>query len=444
MLFEQTALIDQEVLKSREIWSIRFRWIAVLGFFAISLVAKYVFLLELPYVRIWLLLVFLSLINFAYLLLSRLLKNSSISLSLKLIVFRIIIDLFILTILIHFSGGIETPLFIFYLFHIVRSSILFSKAIPYIIASYSVLLFSGLVLLEHYKIISHICVFTEDIHNNQPYLYLSIIIFAITAYFITYIVQNFVERYREIKIKIDQQNTALKSLDDEKTKFFRFASHELKSPVATIQSSIDSVLANFNLDEKAKNMLSKASGRANFVLKTITELLELSRTNKYHSEKKYELINFIHLIEAIHEENNAQAVEKNIKVKLSLPKIPLFLEAEYDDLKKIFTNLFSNAIRYSHENSEVSVDVTKINNEIVFSIEDQGIGIKKSDLKLVFTEFYRSENAKKHMKFGTGLGLSLVKSLIEKYGGKISVKSEENVGTTFLVKLPEKNIDEEF
>ena len=144
------------------------------------------------------------------------------------------------------------------------------------------------------------------------------------------------------------------------------------------------------------------------------------------------------------ENEQPRADEKHVKLVVDCEVDPLFVNGHYDDFNRIFNNLISNGVRYTPENGEVKIRSTKYRGKAVIFVNDTGIGIPKKDLETVFSEFFRSENAKKIVTFGTGLGLSLVQSLVEKYGGSIQVKSEVDKGTEFktqfpLVKLANKN-----
>ena len=127
---------------------------------------------------------------------------------------------------------------------------------------------------------------------------------------------------------------------------------------------------------------------------------------------------------------------QKITIQTDLAELELTCEANEEDLEKIFSNLVGNAIRYGKKGGHILIKTILENKQAIVAIEDDGIGIPEEDLKNIFKEFYRTENAKENISFGTGLGLTLVKQLIEQYNGTIHVDSELGVGTSFRLSLP--------
>jgi signal transduction histidine kinase len=254
---------------------------------------------------------------------------------------------------------------------------------------------------------------------------------------------SFMYIYREVKRQIDHQNQQLIEADKQKSKFFRFTSHELKSPVVAIKSSIDAVIKNFSdqLDDRANDLLQRASRRSDQMLEIIRDLLELSK-NRSRAVKDREIIEINQLILELIQQQQVQAQEKLINLNIDLSNEELFIYGHGDSFKEIFLNIFTNAIRYTKENGIIKIVSREIGNKIELSIKDSGIGIKKEDIPKVFDEFFRSENAKKEVKNGTGLGLSIVKQIVENYGGKIDVQSDLGEGTLFKIIFPkQKNMN---
>jgi len=354
--------------------------------------------------------------------------------------FHIFIDLLFLTALLHYSGGIENPIYFFYAFHVILSSIIFPGRTPLIIATLVVILFSSMIYFEYTEILHHYSIFSTNIHTNVVLIYVTLAVFTITIYVTMYICKSIMHIYREVKLQIDQQNLRLIEADKQKTRFFRFTSHELKSPVIAIKSSIDSVIKNFSnqMDKRATDLLRRASRRSDQMLEIIRELLELSK-NRLKITKEIEMIKINQLILEQIELQKVQVDEKQIDLKVDLPDKELEVYGHPDSFKEIFQNLISNAIRYTKEKGTISIKTKDFGEEIELSIKDNGIGIAEEDIPKIFEEFYRSENAKREIKFGTGLGLSIVKHIVENYGGKINVASKLGEGTKFSILFPKKN-----
>ena len=145
---DRFPFLNTVILKSRLAWSIRLRWLAVVGYFFATIGAEVIFKITLPYRQIWIVLISLAFLNLVYQILLWIHKEFSFKAEIITLHIQIAIDLICLTLIIHFSGGIENPIYLFYIFHIVISSILFSRYSPFMIATLVVLLFSSLVYLE--------------------------------------------------------------------------------------------------------------------------------------------------------------------------------------------------------------------------------------------------------------------------------------------------------
>ena len=437
---ERFPLLNFAILHSRISWSIMLRWFAVAGFYLAVLLAENLFELNIPVTQVTWLLGGLALINLFYLIICKLYKQLSFIAELMVLSVHIIVDLLALTYLIHLTGGIDNPIYIFYVFHLVISSFIFPRWIPYVIATFVIILFGSLVWLEYTGIWAHYSIFNTGMHTNGLFILLVLIVFILTSYVTTYICTTFMRLYRQIKSQVDTQNKELIKMSEEKTAFFRFTSHELKSPIIAIKSSIDTVRSLYSkkVDKKGQNLLNRASERASQMLNIINELLELSKSREMVEEKETTILNLNEIIRYNVENVKPQAEEKKIKLTVKCETDPLYVDGNYDDFNRIFSNLISNGVRYTPGKGKVELSTFKSHGKAVVTVKDTGIGIPKKDLKDVFSEFFRSENAKEIVTFGTGLGLSLAKSLVRKYGGSIQVKSEVNKGTEFKIQFPIK------
>ncbi|MBL1206869.1 MAG: sensor histidine kinase [Calditrichaeota bacterium] len=428
------------ILQSRLSWSIQLRWLAIVGFFLATITTKYIFELALPFETIWQLLVVLTVINLSYVFVLKIFKEFTFLYEIIFLTLHIVIDLIILTVLIHLSGGVENPVYLFYIFHVVLSSIVLPRWYPYVIATFVIILFSGLVYSEYTMIVPHYCIFNTDTHENLALIILVLIIFAVTVFITTYICTTFMKIFRQSKREIDSLNRKLVKADQQKTQFFQYSSHELKSPIVAIKSSIDGVIANYSdkIDERPLSVLKRASIRSTQMLNILKELLELSRNRTLAPQVYTEKVEINKILNQAIERETENADVKNIKFAVDIEKGDPYLTGKISDFEKIFDNLIGNAVRYNREKGEVKVSSESNNNLLKIVITDSGIGIPPKDLENIFAEFYRSENAKKVVNFGTGLGLSLVKQIIENYTGRIEVSSKIDIGTTFTIYLPIK------
>lgn len=436
--FEWFPFLTKVILHNRITWSIRLRWFAVAGYLAATVIAKYSLEIDVPYDKIWMLLGIIVVVNLGFFGLSRLRKELSFVGELIVLHIHIIFDLLLLTAILHYSGGIENPVYLFYVFHVVISSIIFPGLIPLAFATFVVFLFAGLIYFEYSGIIDHYCILSPGLHANPTAIILTLVVFTVTVYVSTYICSTFMQIYRRIKREIDAKNEALVEIDRQKTNFFVFSSHELKSPIIAVKSSIDGIIKNYadRLDERGLNILKRASLRSDQMLQILKELLDLTRNRTGQTQRVGETVNLNEILREMVRQVTEEAKEKKVRVMIRLDKGSALIKGDPQDFRKIFGNLITNAIRYSRPNSEVHIRSRRSENSIEFEFEDQGIGIPEKDLSLIFNEFFRSENARRLLSFGTGLGLTLTKQLVENYGGTISVSSELNSGSVFTIMVP--------
>ena len=437
---DRLPFLNTVILKSRLAWSIRLRWLAVAGYFLATLGAEVFFKISLPYKPIWIVLFSLAFLNLIYQILFLKVRELSFNAEIIALHIHIIIDLICLTLLIHFSGGIENPIYLFYVFHIVISSIVFSRYSPFLIATLVTLLFSSLVYLEYNNIISHYTLYDINIHTNQLAVILILIIFVITVYVTEYICTTFMRIYRDSKRIIDKQNNQLIQADKDKTRFFQFASHELKAPVIAIKSTLDGIVKSFesSLNPKIIEMLNRASVRSAQLLSILKELLDLSQKRNSKVIVENESIDLNKVLIDIIEREKSSAEQRNIKIIVNSSGDEIHTCGQREDFEKIFANIINNAVRYSPADTQIEVCSNIEEDTFIFEVKDKGIGISENEIPKIFGEFYRSESAKKVVSFGTGLGLSLVKQIVENYKGKIFVQSKPDQGSTFKIIIPLK------
>jgi len=244
-------------------------------------------------------------------------------------------------------------------------------------------------------------------------------------------------RHLKVKDIISRQNKKLKQASEVKTKFFRFVSHELKSPIVAIQSSLNVVLdlLGNELTPKTADMLTRAKKRSTQMLDILKDLLDIMYDRQLDEAKPEKVIPCDFLKEFI-ENERPRAEEKLITIVEKICAERGNLKLDKFILEKIFSNLLSNAIRYTPNGGTVTIYTSLDDTYWSFTISDTGIGISPIDKQHIFDEFYRTANAKKHEAVGTGLGLSIVKNLIDQLDGEILIESEVNKGSTFTVKIP--------
>jgi two-component system phosphate regulon sensor histidine kinase PhoR len=198
---------------------------------------------------------------------------------------------------------------------------------------------------------------------------------------------------------------------------------------------IDEVYAD-DLRPELKEMVGRAVLRTDQVLMMVKEMIEVTQYRYGLTERKFNTVDYSEWIAKVVEQQQIYAANK--KISLTIGKLPGTTSIYMDNtsLEKVLSNLISNAIRYSPAGASVTILPFVKQQCFGFCVTDTGIGIAEADLTKIFEEFYRSPNAREMESLGTGLGLSLVKQIIEQYNGKIYVESQLGHGSTFKVELP--------
>lgn len=228
--------------------------------------------------------------------------------------------------------------------------------------------------------------------------------------------------------------TPFKELDIAKTNFIGTVSHEFKTPISSIEMSIQ-LLKNpliGALNEEQQSLIDGIAEDTHRLLKITGELLNMTQVESGSIQ-----INVLPtpiepiVAYAIHA-NKSAAEQKHIAITVALPTEDTTVMADSEKTAWVLTNLLSNAIRYSHENSSIAIKVEHLPRKILFSIADTGQGIQLEYLDKIFERYFRIPGTKKE---GTGLGLSISKEFIEAQGGEIWVHSDFGAGSTFFLSL---------
>jgi signal transduction histidine kinase len=238
------------------------------------------------------------------------------------------------------------------------------------------------------------------------------------------------------KVALERRKAELEQLDRVKSSFTLTVAHELRAPVAAIQSYLRLILDGYIPPEQQRQYLERAEQRASAQLDLIGDLLELARLQNPDIQTEYEPVDLVASLRDVCELMSSHAQERHIRFTISIPEAQLTLVADPKHIKQLWVNLVSNAIKYTPEGGAVDVTMRVEDGRAVTTVRDTGIGIAPEDLTRIFEEFYRTKAAKAHSHMGTGLGLTLVKWVVETYGGQIDVQSAVGKGSTFTVTLP--------
>ncbi len=226
----------------------------------------------------------------------------------------------------------------------------------------------------------------------------------------------------------------------EQKKVFTNVIHDLKSPLAIITGLSEvflRMMAN-DLNDKQRAVIHKISRHARFALDLIEDLLDIEQLSSGQVLLSRAILDLRPFLDDIVQTHSIAGAEKGIRIDLKMEG-DCIIETDERRLREILNNLLSNALKYSHAQTSILISMLEEENNCIIIVKDQGIGIKEDEIDKLFTPFAQLTNHPTGNEKSTGLGLSIVKTLIELLGGEIAVSSVESEGTTFTLKLPKNN-----
>jgi signal transduction histidine kinase len=424
-------------------WLVRLRWFAIVGIFIAYYIAKYflhITITDLPVYSIILFLILLNVLSFSLL---KYLQKSRVRKSLRnikrIINFQISTDLIVLTVLLHYSGGVENPFIIYYIFHMIIGSIMLTTKESFLQTSFALILLGSMTYLEYSGILRHFPLqgfVITNMYNNLIYLACTGFIFISTSYFVVYITRTIIKQSEKHEAAYLQANAKLKQKDKIKNEYVMRITHDIKGHITVIQrciSVLNEKLAG-PLNPQQEDFVNRAHKRIQLLNKFISDLLSITnRKLMQKSEKKYFSIK--NSLEEIIKMAENSTQEKNISIINNIDTSVDNIYGEPSSIEEVLSNLIQNAIKYSPAGNNVFINVVDKEENVMIEVIDNGIGIPEHEIPYVFNEFYRASNVKTEIKDGTGLGLAISKHIVEDHGGKIWVESIENFGTTFYLLL---------
>ena len=442
--------IPAEELKTKIHWLISLRWIAAAGLLVTVTVGRYALNIPLPTTQLYAGALFLALYNavcyFLQIVLNRQFGSEGwLRQANRLANVQITVDLSLLAYLLNFSGSMGNPFMLYFIFHVIISSILLSTRAAYLQATYAVTIFGIVLTLEHLGFFSNSRLFWSQpggaFPNSRILWWFAA--FASTLYIMVYMITYIVKKLREREGELEISNTMLAEQDRIKSQYVITVSHDIQGSISAIQSYLKLLSGGFvgELPEKSLDIIRRAERRSAFLLIFVKELLDLSkmRADEELELEKVALLDLVkrevEALKSLFEEKKLELIQIFAVQNDAVLGNPLALE-------QLVNNLLSNAVKYSRVGGSICLTVSgqKDFRHIRVTVEDRGIGIPQEDLSHVFEDFFRAKNARTSEESGTGLGLSIVKRIVELHHGKIWVESEIGKGTRFTFSLPKLKV----
>lgn len=233
----------------------------------------------------------------------------------------------------------------------------------------------------------------------------------------------------------------LRAFSEEKAWFARVTVHQFRAPLAAIQGLVDALPYAGSISDKQSELIGRCRRRVDDLLDTVRDLLDLASGQRLVRAEQAESVNLLEALESVLETVRERAQNKGVHLTLDVTGDKTRVLAQAEDIRRIFSNLLDNGVKYTPSGGSVNFRVTRGESIIQAEVADTGIGISPADQGRVFDGFYRTEAARATGESGTGLGLSIVKQLVDRWGGRLELHSEPGQGARFVVTLPSVHED---
>jgi signal transduction histidine kinase len=370
---------------------------------------------------------------------------------------HIALDLISFGVIMHYTGGAENPFIFIIALHIVGASTLLSRRAVFVIAAAAMLLIITIVTAEYFGA-AHVNLggFVPPTLYQEPGYVLALlaalasILFA-TAFMVTAISGELRRRQQEVvqlrERLIDETTEELArvsgeitKLEEEKNKFLRFlgiAAHDMKAPLAAIQSYFGIMLGGYtgDLNPKQKGMIERSNTRIKELMNLISDLLDIPRIETGQLVQEMKDFSLKELLKRCLAEQRTLAREKGLALKTEAPDTLGWVYGSPPRIQQVLTNLVNNSISYTQQGC-ITVKVTESNDHVRVDVSDTGIGIPADEAPKIFEDFFRASNT--DVK-GTGLGLSITRRIVESHNGQITCQSpcpDTDCGCLFTFTLP--------
>ncbi len=251
-------------------------------------------------------------------------------------------------------------------------------------------------------------------------------------------IQELEEKIFDLSLKLKSKSNEFNAAIETNSKILGKLTHNLKNPVGVIFSFSEMMLEDLEdySIEKLEKHMQIIKNSATFSLALLDTISKYSRVQSPNFVLKSQRINYTELLSALINEFKSESSKKNIDVLVKLPENDIFLPVDKAEITQALTALLNNALRYSNENSIITITVAELKNTVETTITDQGMGISETDLPNIFEEFYVVNTYSADKKKCVGLGLAIARRVAELHNGKISAKSTLEKGTSFKMSLP--------
>lgn len=244
-------------------------------------------------------------------------------------------------------------------------------------------------------------------------------------------------------IAVLHDTTEQEKEDRERRLFVSNVSHELRTPLTSVKSYLEALDEGALTEDIAPSFIKVSLDETNRMIRMISDLLNLSRIDNQTARIEVEMTNFTAFMTAVLNrfdqiKNQNTVSDKRYDIIRDYPIKSIWVEIDTDKMTQVLDNILNNAIKYSPDGGKITVSMKTTDNQLIISISDEGLGIPKRDLPLIFDRFYRVDKARSRAQGGTGLGLAIAKEIVKQHKGFIWAQSTYGKGSIFTIVLPYK------
>ncbi len=367
----------------------------------------------------------------------------------------IFLDMIVITMIVHATGGVESIFLPLYLLQLVGTNVHFSNYAAPINLIFGGGMFVGVIALEYHGIIPHnqVGIFQEQLYLNELYFFsvslTMISLMGISTYRSGYVVNSLQTVEKEL-LKANRElvrltkiyskiNRRLKEIDQMKTEFISVASHQMRTPLSAMKWVLRMILDGDlgTMNSQQREMLNKGYQTNERMILLINDLLNVSRIEEGRFQYRFSHTDIGDVFDSVVQEMKDMIDKRKIKFKYTRPETQLpKVNIDPDKIHLAAQNLIDNAIKFTPPAGRVEVSLETRGDQIVCSVKDSGVGIPTTQQHRIFSKFFRADNVIRMQTDGSGLGLFIVKNIIENHRGRIWFESTEGKGTTFSFSLP--------
>lgn len=226
----------------------------------------------------------------------------------------------------------------------------------------------------------------------------------------------------------------LKKSKKSKTDFMNIAAHELKSPITPIKGYLDLIISDEKINENAKKWGRISLRNTERLLNLVNDILDVSRLDNDTMSFNMEKINPINILVDASDDIKPILKKKKVSLIKKFPNEPFFILGDKRRFEQVVKNILGNAVKFT-DNGQITIEAKRIDNNLLITIEDTGIGIRNEDIDKVFSKFYQAYSGHDRKYEGTGLGLFICKEIINKHNGRIWIESKIGKGSKFFIEI---------